>query len=65
MSKFKQLSKTDVLFIAGENSRTYHHTAGLVLLDKPGKTRLDFDTFRKYVIDRVGRIPHLHWKLQT
>ena len=63
MSNLRQLNKTDVLFVAGENWRTYHHTAGLVILEKPAKSRLDFDRFRNYVIERVKQIPHFHWKL--
>lgn len=63
MSKYRQLSTTDVLFVAGENSRTYHHTAGLVILEHPAKSRLDFERIRNYIIERVGQIPHFHWKL--
>jgi hypothetical protein len=33
MSVIKQLSKQDVLFVAGENATSYQHTAGLVVLD--------------------------------
>ena len=63
MSKYRQLSKTDVLFVAGENARTYHHTAGLVILESPARSPLEFDKFRRFVSKRVAQIPHFHWKL--
>jgi WS/DGAT/MGAT family acyltransferase len=54
----------DVLFIAGENDRTYHHTAGLVTLDTSATPQFDFDYFRRHTSERMDLIPHFRWKLQ-
>ncbi len=63
MSKLRQLTKQDVLFVGGENASVYQHTAGLVLLDSSGQPDFSFKVFREHVIERVGQIPHFHWKL--
>jgi hypothetical protein len=61
MSNLRQLNKTDVLFVAGENWRTYHHTAGLVILEKPAKSRLDFDRFRNRFRTFIGSCMKYPW----
>jgi WS/DGAT/MGAT family acyltransferase len=63
MSEFRQLGKTDVLFVAGETDRVYQHTAGLVLLEYSDRRDFDFQVFRQHVVERVGLIPHFRWKL--
>jgi diacylglycerol O-acyltransferase / wax synthase len=59
----RQLSRTDVLFIAGEDEKTYHHTAGLVILDTSSNPGLDFEQFKRHITERIKLIPHFHWKL--
>lgn len=54
----------DVLFIAGENDRVYHHTAGLVMLDTSATPKFDFEYFRRRTSERMDLIPHFRWKLQ-
>ena len=63
MSELRQLTRQDVLFVGGETARVYQHTAGLVLLDNRGRPGFNFKAFRGHVIERVGQIPHFHWKL--
>ena len=63
MSELRQLTRQDVLFVGGETARVYQHTAGLVLLDNRGRPDFNFKAFREHVIERVGQIPHFHWKL--
>jgi WS/DGAT/MGAT family acyltransferase len=63
MSVIKQLSKQDVLFVAGENATSYQHTAGLVVLDSSARPDFNFDIFRDNAIERISQIPHFHWKL--
>lgn len=63
MADLRQLTKQDVLFVAGETANVYQHTAGLVLLDTSQRPDFNFDSFREHVIERVKRIPHFHWKL--
>ena len=64
MNSPRQLSETDVLFIAGENDKVYHHTAGLVMLDTSAKPQFDFEYFRRRTSERMDLIPHFRWKLQ-
>ena len=63
MSGLRQLTKQDVLFIGGEIDRVYQHTAGLVLLDSSDRPGFNFKVFREHAIERIGQIPHFHWKL--
>lgn len=63
MADLRQLTKQDVLFVAGETAKTYQHTAGLVLLDASGRPDFNFDTFREHVTQRISQIPHFRWKL--
>ncbi|MBE9540647.1 MAG: wax ester/triacylglycerol synthase family O-acyltransferase [Proteobacteria bacterium] len=63
MSKLRQLTKQDVLFVGGETATVYQHTAGLVILDSGGRPDFNFRMFHEHVIERVGQIPHFHWKL--
>ena len=63
MTSLKQLNPVDLLFVAGENARIYHHTAGLVILDTSEAPRFDFEHFRDRVIRRLQQVPHFRWKL--
>jgi diacylglycerol O-acyltransferase len=63
MSVLRQLSKQDVLFVAGESSAIYQHTAGLVILDTSAQADFSFDYFRERLIERVSLVPHFRWKL--
>lgn len=63
MTPLRQLDPTDILFVAGESDRIYHHTAGLVILDTAAAPRFDFTHFRNRVIKRLQRVPHFRWKL--
>jgi len=63
MSSFKQLSKSDTLFVAGEGGSTYNHTAGLMLLDTRNQPDFDFNSFRSRVIERLDLVPQFRWKL--
>jgi len=63
MSVLRQLSKQDVLFVAGESAEIYQHTAGLVILDTSTQAEFSFDYFRDKLIERVSLVPHFRWKL--
>ena len=64
MSKLRQLTKEEVLFIAGETSTIYQHTAGLAILDASAAPDFNFETFRDRVIERISQVPNFRWKLQ-
>ena len=63
MATVQQLKKQDVLFVAGETSNVYQHTAGLVVLDTSASPGFNFDTFRDKVTERIRMVPHFQWKL--
>ena len=57
MTEVRQLSAADALFIAGEASTTYNHTAGLMILDPTELNRFGFVRFRKHLAGRMAGIP--------
>jgi diacylglycerol O-acyltransferase len=63
MASVRQLSKEDKLFVAGETSEVYHHTAGLVILDTSDCPEFSFDYLREKVIQRIKDVPHFRWRL--
>lgn len=63
MSATKQMGKEDVMFVAGESSTVYQHTAGLVMLDSSERPEFGFDHFRDFCTERIALIPHFRWKL--
>jgi len=63
MAAVRQLSKEDVLFVAGETDRVYQHTAGLVILDASAVPDFSFEYFREKAIQRISQIPHFRWRL--
>lgn len=63
MASVRQLSKEDKLFVAGETSEVYHHTAGLVILDTSDCPEFCFDYLREKVIERIRDVPHFRWRL--
>ena len=65
MEKPTQLSREDVMFIAGENESTYQHVAGIVVLDTTDVPHFDYEHFRAHCIERASLIPHFRWKLHS
>lgn len=65
MALTNQLSREDVMFVAGETDAIYQHVAGLILLDNSDKPQFDFEMFREHCIERVSLIPHFRWKLHS
>ncbi|MCB1687679.1 MAG: wax ester/triacylglycerol synthase family O-acyltransferase [Halioglobus sp.] len=65
MAFIKQLSREDVMFVAGETDSIYQHVAGLIILDTSDCDEFNFAHFRKHCHERVALIPHLRWKLHT
>jgi diacylglycerol O-acyltransferase / wax synthase len=63
MTKFRQLTPQDVMFVGGETPNVYQHTAGLILLDSSDRPDFGFQAFRRHTQERVALIPHFHWKL--
>ena len=63
MRKLKQLKPQDVLFIGGETSHVYQHTAGLILMDSDDLPDYNFDVSRRHMQEHIAKIPHFRWKL--
>ncbi len=65
MSLIRQLSREDVMFVAGETSSIYQHVALLILLDAGDRPEFDFEHFRQHCIERIELIPQFRWKLHS
>jgi len=63
MASVRQLSKDDILFVAGETGDVYQHTAGLVILDTSDCPDFSFKYLKEKVIERIDKVPHFRWKL--
>lgn len=63
MSVSRQLSKQDILFVAGETESVYHHTAGLVILDTSEFPGFDFEHMKASIIERIRDVPYFRWRL--
>jgi WS/DGAT/MGAT family acyltransferase len=63
MAKLRQLTPREVMFVGGETSKVYQHTAGLILLDASHRPAFGFDAFRRHVEERLDSVPHFRWKL--
>ena len=63
MPNLRQLTPQDVLFVGGETSTIYQHTAGLILIDSSDRPGFGFEAFRRHEEERIGSIPHFRWKL--
>jgi WS/DGAT/MGAT family acyltransferase len=60
----KQLSREDVMFIAGETDTIYQHVGILLTLDTGDCPDFGFETFYRHCAGRIARIPRFRWKLQ-
>ena len=65
MSMITQLSREDVMFVAGETDSIYQHVALLATLDARGSPEFDFEHFRQHCMERVLLIPNFRWKLHS
>ena len=65
MPLITQLSREDVMFVAGETDAIYQHVGALMTLDTSGLPQFDFELFRRHCVERVSLIPHFRWKLHT
>lgn len=65
MTLITQLSREDVMFVAGETDTIYQHVAVLIVLDAADRPEFNFEHFRQHCIERVSLIPHFHWKLHS
>jgi diacylglycerol O-acyltransferase / wax synthase len=65
MTLIKQLSKEDVMFVAGETDSIYQHVGVLMILDSSDQPDFNFERFRQNCIERIDLIPHFRWKLHT
>jgi diacylglycerol O-acyltransferase len=63
MTKLRQLTPQEVMFVGGETSRIYQHTGGLTLLDASDRPGFGFEAFRRHLEERLADIPHFRWKL--
>jgi diacylglycerol O-acyltransferase len=63
VSKPRQLTPQDVMFVGGETSRIYQHTGGLLLLDASERPGFGYESFRRHLEERLAGIPHFRWKL--
>lgn len=65
MSLITQLSREDVMFVAGETDTIYQHVGAVMVLDPGDRREFDFEHFRQHCIERVSLIPHFRWKLHS
>ncbi len=65
MTLITQLSREDVMFVAGETSSIYQHVAILSVLDASDRPDFGYTHFREHCMERVALIPHFRWKLHT
>lgn len=65
MSRLRQLSREDIMFIAGETDSIYQHVGILVTLDTADCAEFDFAHFRDHCSERLGMIPQYRWKLHS
>jgi diacylglycerol O-acyltransferase / wax synthase len=65
MTLLNQLSRDDVMFIAGETETIYQHVAGLTILDTSDAPGFNFERFREHCIERISLIPHFRWRLHA
>lgn len=65
MTLITQLSREDVMFVAGETESIYQHVALLATLDTGDRPEFDFEHFRRHCMERVSLIPQFRWKLHT
>jgi diacylglycerol O-acyltransferase / wax synthase len=65
MTLVRQLSREDVMFVAGETETVYQHIGLLVILDPSENPDFSFDYFRQQCIERIALIPHFRWKLHS
>jgi diacylglycerol O-acyltransferase len=65
MTLIKQLSREDVMFVAGETDSIYQHVGVLIVLDCNDQPDFDFKRFRQHCVDRIALIPHFRWKLHS
>ncbi|NND67375.1 MAG: wax ester/triacylglycerol synthase family O-acyltransferase [Halioglobus sp.] len=65
MPRLNQLSREDVMFVAGETESIYQHVAGLVILDTSNCPDFNYNYFRRHCEERISLIPHFRWKLHA
>ncbi len=63
MSRLRQLSPSESLFIGGETATVYQHTAALVELDANKVPGYGFASFKRHMQSHILRIPQFRWKL--
>jgi diacylglycerol O-acyltransferase len=60
----RRLSGTDALFLAMEKPAWHQHVAGLTILDPGEDSRLNFETFKETLLERIPLAPKFTWKLK-
>jgi WS/DGAT/MGAT family acyltransferase len=60
----EQLSGTDALFVAMENSRVHAHTGGLTILDPSSCEDFSFEKLKRYTAERIRRAPRFTMRLR-
>ena len=63
MTRPRQLTPQDVMFVGGETSRIYQHTGGLTLMDASDRPGFGYASLRRHLEERIASIPHFRWKL--
>ena len=59
MSLITQLSREDVMFVAGETDTIYQHVGAVMTLDTSDCPDFDFEHFRQHCIERVLSLIHI------
>lgn len=60
----RRLSGTDALFLALEKPAWHQHVAGLTIVEPGEDSRLNFETFKETLLERIPRAPKFTWKLK-
>jgi len=63
MTKPRQLTPDEVMFVGGETSNIYQHTGGLTVLDGSDRPGFGFASIKRHLEERLAAIPHFRWKL--
>lgn len=62
-SRARQLDDGDSVFVAVECPEAPSHVAGLTIVDPSDAPGFDFERFRGFLRERIGRIERFRWKL--
>jgi diacylglycerol O-acyltransferase len=63
VSRLKQLTPRDVMFVGGETRTIHQHTSGLTILDAGDRADFGYESMRKFLEERIALVPNFRWRL--